>query len=65
MDSIPFSPPRIDQAIIDGRTLDQLNLRAGDRIVVPAEKGGVFGLGTLRSIVAFIPSLVFLASRIF
>ena len=64
-DRVIWAGTAVEQAIIDGRTLDQLNLRAGDRIVIPGEGGGVFGLGTLRSILALAPSIVFLATRIF
>jgi protein involved in polysaccharide export with SLBB domain len=33
----------LQEAITAGRTLDQLNLRAGDRVLVPLESEGIFG----------------------
>jgi hypothetical protein len=55
----------LQQAIIEGRTLDQLNLRAGDRIFVPGGSGG--GLGWLRtvSVLVAIPVSIAALVRIF
>ncbi len=38
----------LQEAISEGRTLDQLNLQAGDRILVPRSGGGVWG--TVRNV---------------
>ncbi len=43
----------LQEAIIEGRTLDQLNLRAGDRIVVPDEGAAGQSGGALRVIQTF------------
>ena len=44
----------LEEAIIQGRTLDQMNLRAGDRIEVPAQSTG--GVGSwLRSLYYIVP----------
>ncbi|HEX7120404.1 MAG TPA: polysaccharide biosynthesis/export family protein [Longimicrobiales bacterium] len=52
------------QAMIEGRTLDQLNLRAGDRIVVPKQE--LFGLSTTASwLLLTVPGLILGALRIF
>jgi len=51
------------QAIIEGRTLDQLNLRAGDRVIVPRE--GIFNLGpTAQWLLLTVPGLILGALRI-
>ena len=42
-DSRVWEGDRLQQAMIEGRTLDQLNVRAGDRIVVPQGAGGLGG----------------------
>lgn len=55
------------QALIDGRTLDQLNLRAGDEILV----GGVRTVSNTRGLMGVLPyvglitSLSYLAVRVF
>jgi len=53
----------LQQAIVEGRTLDQLSLRAGDIIEVPAQSTQNF-LQTLRSFYFIVP-LGFALSRIF
>lgn len=53
----------LQQAIIEGRTLDQLSMRAGDRIVVPAQGGG-FKLQSIRTVMWALPSAIFAISRI-
>ncbi|MGH7502167.1 MAG: polysaccharide biosynthesis/export family protein [Longimicrobiales bacterium] len=53
----------LQQAIVEGRTLDQLNLRAGDIIEVPAQSTTNF-LQTLRAFYFIVP-LGFALSRIF
>jgi hypothetical protein len=50
----------LQTAIIEGRTLDQLSLRAGDHIIVPAATaGGRNWVGTLQMLVVALPSLLF------
>ncbi len=55
----------LQDAIIEGRTLDQLNLRAGDRIFVPSDGGG--GLGWLRTVgvLVAVPASIATLIRIF
>jgi hypothetical protein len=53
----------LQQAIVEGRTLDQLSLRAGDIIEVPAQSTQSF-VQTLRSFYFIVP-LGFALSRIF
>ena len=53
----------LQQAIVEGRTLDQLSLRAGDIIEVPAQSNTNF-LQTLRGFYFIVP-LGFALSRIF
>lgn len=53
----------LQEAMLAGRTLDQLSLRAGDRIIVPEESGSI--LTQLRSFVYVVPPLIYLATRIF
>jgi polysaccharide export outer membrane protein len=40
----------LQQAIAQGRTLDQLGLQAGDQVVVPRKGGGFFSESTVRTI---------------
>jgi Polysaccharide biosynthesis/export protein/SLBB domain len=53
----------LQTALSQGRTLDQLNLEAGDEILVP-QTGGGFNVGSaLRYFVIIVPPLVFALSR--
>lgn len=52
----------LQAAITEGRTLDQLNLRAGDRIVVP-DQG--WDWGTARNVILTISGLIGLGAAIF
>jgi len=56
-----WSDQRLPDAIAQGRTIDQLNLQAGDQIVVPRKSGGVFSEGTIRtiSIIISLPVAIF------
>jgi protein involved in polysaccharide export with SLBB domain len=59
---------RLRQAMIEGRTLDQLDLRAGDRILIPEVGGGFAGAGmTLRTLtlVLSIPATIVALVAIF
>lgn len=62
-DTVVWEGRELQQAMIEGRTLDQLNLRAGDRIDVPQEKGGFFG-GALRTALFVLPPLVALLTQV-
>jgi hypothetical protein len=58
---------RIQELIIEGKTLDYLGLRAGDRIVVPSQSNrNLLSFVPLVRLAAFtIPSLILLFGRIF
>lgn len=63
-DRIVWSGDALNRAIIAGRTLDQLSLRAGDRILVPEQKGGFFDGWVGRRIIAVaIGPMLFLVIR--
>ncbi len=64
-DRVVWAGDALQQAVTAGRTLDQLNLQAGDRIMVPEKKkGGIFSLGMLRSVLVLIPPIVYLITRL-
>lgn len=52
----------LQQAIIEGRTVDQLSLRAGDRIVVPEE--GQRNWGTIIQVAGILSGLIYGVTRI-
>ena len=52
------------RAVIEGWTLDQLNIRAGDRVVVPAEEGGFFSGSLLQTLIVLLPSALLLHGRL-
>ena len=54
----------LQQAITDGRTLDQLSLQAGDRLEVPAERPGLFEGGVIRTLLVALPPLIYLATQL-
>lgn len=56
----------LQQAITEGRTLDQLSLLAGDRIVVPEHRTGDLGT-TLRNVTLLlaIPLTIYTLTRVF
>jgi protein involved in polysaccharide export with SLBB domain len=55
---------RLQAAMVQGRTLDQLSVQAGDDIVVPMDKGGFLGsFRTVAMVVSSIVSIAFLAER--
>lgn len=60
---IIWEGPSLDQAIAQGRTLDQLNIRAGDRFVMPQQqvKEGI-GRTLLYVVPAIITSIVAIAA---
>ncbi len=56
------------EAIAEGQTLDQLGIRAGDRIFVPPPGGGIAGAeGVFRTLVSIlsIPISIFAVTRLF
>ena len=54
----------LQSAIVEGRTLDQLNLRAGDRIVVPRQTR--FNVGEVLRVSLFaLPPLIFALTQAF
>ncbi len=54
----------LQEALVEGRTLDQLNLRAGDRIEVPQEQPGFFSRGVVRTLLFTLPPLILVTSRL-
>jgi protein involved in polysaccharide export with SLBB domain len=56
--------PALQQAIIEGRTLDQLSIQAGDHIIVPvrSERGGFFR--SAMGVATGLGSVVFLISML-
>lgn len=64
-DRVIWSGDALQEAIIEGRTLDQLSLRAGDRIVVPERRAGFFEGGILRTLLITLPPVVYALTRIF
>lgn len=53
----------LQRAMVEGRTLDQLSLQAGDRIMVPARQPGFFEGGIVRTLLVTLPPLVYLIAR--
>ncbi len=64
-DQVIWSGAALHEAIIVGRTLDQLSLRAGDRIIVPERKGGFLDSGLVRTLLVTIPAVTYTFIRIF
>jgi protein involved in polysaccharide export with SLBB domain len=54
----------LQRAITDGRTLDQLSLRAGDRIMIPRRTIGFFEGGVLRTLLVVVPPVTYLLVRV-
>ena len=54
----------LQEALVEGRTLDQLNLRAGDRIQVPQEQPGFFSRGIVRTLLFTLPPLILVTTRL-
>lgn len=63
--SVVWQGELLQRAMIEGRTLDQLSLQAGDRIIVPERSPGIFEGWTVRTLLVTVPSLVFLLTRVF
>lgn len=63
--SVVWEGELLQRAMIEGRTLDQLSLQAGDRIMVPQRRAGFFEGGVVRTLLVTVPSLVYLFTRIF
>ena len=64
-ESVVWEGELLQRAMVEGRTLDQLSLQAGDRIVVPEDTPGVFEGGVLRFALVTLPPLIYLFTRIF
>jgi hypothetical protein len=54
---------RLREAMIEGRTLDQLSVRAGDAIDVPAAQGKLPAIRSVMMGVGSVASFVFLLRR--
>jgi polysaccharide export outer membrane protein len=55
---------RLRAAVIEGRTLDQLGVRAGDGIFVPEKRPRFAGFRDVLVVVSGVASLVYVANRI-
>jgi polysaccharide export outer membrane protein len=57
----------LQQAIAQGRTIEQLSLRAGDQVVVPRKGGGLFSEPTMRtvSILLTLPVAIYGLAQLF
>jgi len=58
----------VELAIIQGRTLDQMNIQAGDRVVVPrggVQRDGWERIGLVATVVGSVSAIVFAITRIF
>lgn len=58
-DRVIWSGDALQEAIIAGRTLDQLSLRAGDRIIVPQRRPGFFDQGIVRTLLITLPAVAY------
>lgn len=63
-DRVIWRGDALKEAIIAGRTLDQLSLRAGDRIMVPGRSPGFFSGGVIRTLLVTLPAISFAIYRI-
>jgi protein involved in polysaccharide export with SLBB domain len=64
-DRVIWEDDALQRAIVEGRTLDQLSLRAGDRIMIPVRQRGIFEGGLLRTLLVVVPPLTYTLLRIF
>ena len=55
---------RLQAAMLEGRTLDQLSIRAGDDIVVPADRSRFAPLRNVMVVVSSLASIALLANRL-
>lgn len=62
--SVIWDGDRLRQAVFEGRTLDHLSLRAGDRIYVPERQSTTDRLRLVLSVVGALGTLVLLASQL-
>lgn len=63
-DSVIWNDWALGQAIIEGRTLDQLSIRAGDHIVVPTEEESSGFSNTVRSMAVVIGPVAVLVAAL-
>lgn len=62
-DEVVWDGEELQQAMIDGRTLDQLNLRAGDQVDVPEERSGSF-FSNFRNVLFFVTPIIAILTRV-
>lgn len=62
-DEVIWGSERLREAIVEGRTLDQLSLRAGDTILVPEERSRLEFLRNAFVVLSAIGSIVLIAER--
>jgi hypothetical protein len=63
-DRVILSGPELRRAMVEGRTLDQLSLSAGDRIEVPEKRNSWDLVQRSLWVVSGIASLFYLAHRV-
>jgi protein involved in polysaccharide export with SLBB domain len=63
--SVIWDGDALRQAVIDGRTLDQLNVQAGDGIYVPGRKSFMSKIAPITGILGGIASLVLIGTQVF
>jgi hypothetical protein len=59
-----YERAQVQEALREGLTLDQLNLQAGDQVVLPSPSTGNFFFGTLMPVLGAIGSLSFLLFQV-
>jgi protein involved in polysaccharide export with SLBB domain len=57
---VVFEGTDLQHAITAGRTLNQLDLRPGDRIVVPTRHSSIFSMELVRSVLVLVPTVLYL-----
>ena len=59
-----WNATRLREATIEGRTLDQLSVRAGDSIIVPERRGTLATVRDWLAVVAGLSGALFVAERL-
>ena len=62
-DEVLYTADALQDAIVAGKTLNQLGLRAGDRITLPAQQRRSVG-EILRLAIVALPSIAFIFTRL-